>query len=162
MGPEFAGMELAGLQLSDLRLGEGLVQVLGKGNKLRVVPLGKAAVEALRRYLQDGRPRLLDREQTGALWISGFHGQTVSSNELLVSLRKRAKRAGLKKHIGFHLFRHSMATHLLRAGADLRALQILLGHSNLNTTAIYTHVDITDLQKIIQQCHPREQDPSGS
>lgn len=149
--------ELLGLELSALRLTEGFVQVLGKGQRERVVPLGQAAVQALKVYLRHGRPRLL-RGEHQALFLSGFHGGPVSETELMASLRKRARRAGIKKRLGYHVFRHSCATHLLRAGADIRSIQALLGHAHLNTTAIYTRVDITDLQKTLQQYHPREQD----
>lgn len=149
--------ELLGLKPTDLRLAEGFVHVLGKGQRERVVPLGEAAVQALKAYLKRGRPRLV-RGDHQALWVSCLHGGLVSEIELLRSIRKHVRRAGIKKRIGYHTFRHSCATHLLRAGADIRAIQTLLGHSNLNTTAIYTRVDITDLQKTLQQFHPREQD----
>jgi len=153
--------ELVGLQLTDLRLGEGFVHVLGKGKKERVVPLGEAAVSALRRYLEQGRVRLL-QGQHQSLWASGLHGGPVSQTELLAALRRHARRAGIKKRLGFHVFRHTCATHLLRAGADLRSIQTLLGHSNLNTTAIYTHVDISELQRTLREFHPREQDRGPS
>jgi site-specific recombinase XerD len=149
--------ELLGLNLTDLRLDEGFVHVLGKGQKERVVPLGEAAVKALQAYLKRGRPRLAQVSHQ-CLWVSCLHGGPVTDRELLISVRKHVRRAGIKKRIGYHTFRHSCATHLLRAGADIRAIQTLLGHSNLNTTAIYTRVDIADLQKTLQQFHPREQD----
>lgn len=149
--------ELLGLQLTDLRLAEGFVHVLGKGQKERVVPLGEAAVRALQAYLKRGRPRLVQGNHQ-SLWVSCLHGGPVAEREMLLSIRKHVRRAGIKKRIGYHTFRHSCATHLLRAGADIRAIQTLLGHANLNTTAIYTQVDITDLQKTLQQFHPREQD----
>jgi integrase/recombinase XerD len=150
-------IELLGLNLTDLRLSEGLVQVLGKGNKERVLPLGKAAQVALDRYLREGRPQLA-RERHGALWLSVFRGGRVSEKELRLNLKGYARQAGIKKGIGYHIFRHTMATHLLRGGADLRSIQTMLGHTQLNTTAIYTRVEVSDLQKTIQRCHPREQD----
>jgi len=150
-------MELLRLNVSDLRLGEGLAYILGKGNKERLVPLGKAAVAALERYLREGRPQLM-KGNLPALWLSPHHGGRASKDELLQALKVMAKQAGIRKRIGFHLFRHTCATHLLRGGADLRSIQTLLGHSDLNTTAIYTRVEISDLQKIIDQCHPREKD----
>ena len=149
--------ELLRLGLSDLRLAEGLVYILGKGNKERLIPLGKAACRALDVYLREGRPHLLDGN-TQSLWVSSFHGGPASHEELLKSIKALAKKAGIRKRIGFHLFRHTCATHLLRGGADLRSIQTLLGHSDLNTTAIYTRVEISDLQKTIEQCHPREKD----
>jgi integrase/recombinase XerD len=92
------------------------------------------------------------------LLVSGRHGGPVSQNELLEAIRKHARQAGIRKNVGFHLFRHTAATHLLRGGADLRTLQALLGHADLNATAIYTRVEISDLQKTLKECHPREQD----
>jgi len=149
--------ELLRLELSDLRLAEGLIHVLGKGNKERVLPMGKAALQALERYLCEGRPRLVQRASP-ALWLSVHHGGRVSEYELLTALQGHAQRAGIRKRLGFHLFRHTAATHLLRGGADVRALQVLLGHAQLNTTAIYTRVDVSDLQKTLKQCHPREKE----
>ena len=149
-------IELLGLDLEDLRLAEEFLHVLGKGNKERVLPLGLARV-ALERYLADGRPRLVQGSHRRLL-VSHKHGGPVSENELLASIRQHAQRAGIRPILGFHQFRHTCATHMLREGADLRALQTLLGHSNLNSTAIYTQVEITDLRKTLQECHPREKD----
>lgn len=147
--------ELMGLKLTDLRLEDGLVHVMGKGRRERVVPLGRAALKALKRYLKLGRPTLL-KSQSNALLISSHHGEACSEHELLRALRKHARQAGIKKSVHFHLFRHTCATHLLRGGADLRSIQVLLGHAHLNTTAIYTHVEVAELQKTIQRYHPRE------
>jgi integrase/recombinase XerD len=153
--------ELLPLALADLRLSEGLAHVVGKGDKQRVVPLGKAAQKSLERYLREGRPKLLQGEHN-TLFVSNLSGGPVSEGELLRAIRKYAQQAGIKKPISFHLFRHTCATHLLRGGADLRSIQTLLGHSNLNTTAIYTRVEVSDLQKTIRRCHPREKDPDLS
>jgi integrase/recombinase XerD len=149
--------ELLDMTLPDLRLSEGLVHVLGKGKRERVVPLGKAAQRALERYLREGRPRLVEGVQSH-LWLSDIHGGPVGEKELRDNLKAYARQAGIKKHVSFHVFRHTMATHLLREGADLRVIQTMLGHAQLNTTAIYTRVEVTDLQKTLQRCHPREQD----
>ena len=149
--------ELFGLTLSDLRLKEELVGVLGKGDKERVIPLGKAARRAVERYLGEGRPRLV-KGSTQALLLSGHHGGPATVWEVLEAIRLYAKQAGIKKRIGFHTFRHSCATHLLRGGADLRSIQILLGHSQLSTTAIYTRVEVSELQKTLRRCHPREKE----
>lgn len=150
-------IELLGLALEDLHLSEGFVQVLGKGDKERVLPLGQAAVEAVRRYLVEGRPHLA-RGSHRKLLVSHQHGGPVSQRELLAAIRQHAKKAEIPPVLGFHQFRHSCATHMLREGADLRALQTLLGHANLNTTAIYTKVEMTDLRKTLKDCHPREKD----
>jgi len=149
--------ELLQLQLADLRLSEELVHVVGKGDRERVVPIGKAAYKALERYLREGRPQLVKGDHR-FVWVSCFHGGPVSDRELLRCIREHARRAGIKKSIGFHLFRHSCATHLLRGGADLRSIQTLLGHSDLSSTAIYTRIEISDLRKTMLRCHPREKD----
>lgn len=149
--------ELLDVALPAVRLSEGLLHVNGKGDKERVVPLGRAAQRALEEYLSRGRPRLV-RGDHQAVFVSGYHGGPVSEVELRQSIRKHARRAGIKKRIGYHLFRHTCATHLLRGGADLRAIQVLLGHEHLNTTARYTRVDLTDLKKTLQECHPREKE----
>jgi integrase/recombinase XerD len=149
--------ELLSLDLTDLRLAEELVHVLGKGNKERVVPIGKAARQALERYLAEGRPRLVKGEHR-KLFVSAAHGGPVRETELMLAIRKHATQAGIKKFISYHQFRHTFATHLLRGGADLRAIQALLGHEMLSTTALYTRVDVSDLKKTLKQCHPREQD----
>ncbi len=150
-------IELLGLELEDLRLAEEFLHVLGKGNKERVLPLGQAAREALERYLHEGRPRLT-QGQHRKLLVSYKHGGPVSENELLASIRQHARRAKIRPILGFHQFRHTCATHMLREGADLRAIQTLLGHADLNTTAIYTKVEVADLRKTLQECHPREKD----
>jgi integrase/recombinase XerD len=148
--------ELIDLSLTDLRLDEGLVHLFGKGSRERIVPLGKAAQRALERYLREGRPQLADGK-TQRVLVSAFHGGPANDKELAKNILAHARSAGIKKAISFHVFRHTMATHLLRGGADLRSIQTMLGHSHLNTTAIYTRVEISDLQKVIQRCHPREQ-----
>lgn len=152
--------ELLGIDLAHLRLAEELLYVMGKGGKERILPLGRAATRAIERYLQMGRPLLL-RENSQALLISGYHGGRLSGTELILALRKCVKQVGIKKYVSFHLFRHTCATHLLRGGADLRAIQTLLGHSKLDTTAIYTRVEISDLHNTLRRCHPRETDPDA-
>jgi integrase/recombinase XerD len=150
--------ELLGLNLPDVRLGEELLHVLGKGGRERVVPLGKAAAEALRRYLNESRPVLVKGEHH-ALFVSAQHGGRLSVDEIVPAIRNYAKKARIKKKVSLHLFRHTCATHLLRGGADLRCIQTLLGHADLGTTAIYTRVDLSDLKKTMKRCHPREKGP---
>jgi len=153
--------ELLQLELGDLRLGEELVHILGKGDRERLVPMGAAARRAVVRYLAEGRP-LLARGDHRRLLVSASHGGPVSQEELMRNLRQHAQQAGIAKRVGFHLFRHSFATHLLRGGADLRSIQTLLGHAHLETTAKYTHIELSDLRKTLQECHPREKDrPPG-
>jgi integrase/recombinase XerD len=151
-------VELLGLGLEDLRLAEEFMHVLGKGNKERVLPLGQAARIALERYLWEGRPQLVQGHHHRKLLVSHKHGGPVSEKELLTSIRQHAQRAKIRPILGFHQFRHTCATHMLRGGADLRAIQTLLGHENLNSTAIYTQVEVADLRKTLQECHPREKD----
>lgn len=151
--------ELLGLNLPDLRLSESMLYVMGKGSKERVVPLGKAATEALQRYLKESRPVLV-RGNHQALFVSASHGGRLSVDEIMPLIKNYAKQARIKKKVGLHLFRHTCATHLLRGGADLRCIQTLLGHSDLSTTAIYTRVDLTDLKRTLKRCHPREKDDS--
>lgn len=153
--------ELLHLELSALRLGEELIHVLGKGRKERVLPIGTPARQALERYLREGRPRLSAAGHSYVL-ASRYHGGPVSEKELITSIRQHAQQAGISSIRGFHQFRHTCATHLLRGGADLRCIQTLLGHTNLNTTAIYTKVEVSDLRKTMKECHPREQDQPPS
>lgn len=152
-------LEFTRLRVEDLRLDENLLHVWGKGDKERVVPIGGCAQKALVAYLQGARARLLNGEKHRSLFVSAQHGGPLSDQEFLRCLKAYAALAGIRKPVAFHIFRHSVATHLLQRGADLRSIQALLGHSSLETTAIYTRLDITDLQKTLLRCHPREQDP---
>ncbi len=138
--------ELAGLDVEDLDLREGAVRVLGKGGRERIVPVGRKAVEALRTYLGD--------RATGAVFLSERGGRlTVRSIHRLV--RGRARAAGLYRRVSPHTLRHTFATHLLDAGADLRLIQELLGHARLGTTQKYTHVTTDRLMKVYDAAHPR-------
>ncbi|MDP2323768.1 MAG: tyrosine-type recombinase/integrase, partial [Gammaproteobacteria bacterium] len=110
-------------------------------------------------YLDRARPFLLRGKHHQTLFVSAYHGGPLSCLEFSRVLKDYARLAGIKKNVAFHIFRHSLATHLLQRGADLRSIQVLLGHAKLDTTAIYTRVDISDLQKTLLRCHPREQDP---
>jgi tyrosine recombinase XerC len=140
--------ELAGLDVADVDLREGAVRVLGKGGKERVVPMGAKAVDAVRAYLA-GRPRA-----TGALFVNERGGRlTVRSLHRVV--RRRARAAGLHRRVTPHTLRHSFATHLLDAGADLRLIQELLGHARLGTTQKYTHVSTDRLMRVYDAAHPR-------
>jgi integrase/recombinase XerC len=143
--------ELAGLDVEDLDLREGAVRVLGKGRKERIVPVGRKAVEALRAYL--GREG--ERER-GPVFLNGRGGRlTVRSVHRIV--RARARAAGLHRRVSPHTLRHTFATHLLDAGADLRLIQELLGHARLGTTQKYTHVSTDRLMKVYDRAHPRAQ-----
>ncbi len=146
--------EIARLQLGDIRWELGSVRVLGKGSKERLVPVGKVALGWLRRYIEEARPRFVKSRTSGALFLS-TRGRGASRETLALTVRRLARRAGLEKRVTPHMLRHSFATHLLAGGADLRVIQEMLGHSNIETTQIYTSVDQEQLRKIHRAFHPR-------
>jgi integrase/recombinase XerD len=144
--------ELLGATLDALFLPEGIIRVTGKGNKTRVVPVGKKACEAIQRWLDHGRPHMVSRRTGNHIFIS-IKGTRLTSARLWQIVQERAKAIGLEAHP--HLLRHSFATHLLEGGADLRVIQEMLGHADIATTQIYTHVDSARLKSIHQRFHPR-------
>lgn len=146
--------ELVGLTLARLHLEAGFLMAIGKGSKERVVPLGKVAVGTLKRYLQESRPTLCKKKVSEAVFVSR-RSEGLTRQRVWQILNKMAKRAGLRKKIKPHMFRHSFATHLLERGADLRSVQIMLGHSDVSTTQIYTHVSSTHLRSLYDKFHPR-------
>ena len=146
--------ELIGLQLSQLNLNEGLVRVVGKGDKERLVPLGENAILSVQHYLTNARPELLKGRQSDAVFVSN-RGQGMTRQTFWYLIKRYVIIAGINKPVSPHTLRHAFATHLLNHGADLRVLQMLLGHSNLSTTQIYTHVAKERLKSIHAQHHPR-------
>ncbi len=146
--------ETVGARLDELNLEQGFVRVTGKGKKTRVVPVGSAARTALAAYLANGRPRLVNRRTGGHVFI-GIHGGKLTTQRLWQIVKHRARLAGLDSAMYPHLLRHSFATHLLGGGADLRVIQELLGHADIATTQIYTHVDQRHLHAIHKKYHPR-------
>ena len=146
--------ELCGARLENLDLDQGFIRVIGKGNKQRLVPVGSGARKALQRYLQAGRPELVGKKTGGEVFLS-VRGRKLTNQRIWQLLVALGKRAGLDKDIHPHMLRHSFATHLLRGGADLRIIQEMLGHADISTTQIYTHVDTSSLQKAHRQFHPR-------
>jgi len=146
--------EIVGLRLENYMREEKLLRVLGKGNRERVVPIGEKAIAALDLWLARGRP-LLVKPKTGGEIFLGEHGRSLTTARVWQIVRDMAKLAGLKQRIWPHLLRHSFATHLLSHGADLRAIQEMLGHASLATTQVYTHVDQARLKQIHRQFHPR-------
>ena len=146
--------EIVGLRLENFLREEKLLRVIGKGNRERVVPIGQKAVAALDRWLAKGRP-LLVKPKTGGEIFLGEHGRRLTTARVWQIVQEMAKLAGLQKKIWPHLLRHSFATHLLSHGADLRAIQEMLGHASLATTQVYTHVDQARLKQIHRQFHPR-------
>jgi len=146
--------ELAGLQISWLNLDVGYLRCFGKGNKERIVPLGKAAAAAVRAYLVKLRPALVRPHSEDFLLLSRT-GRCLGRIEIWRMVRKYAVRAGMPKNLTVHTLRHCFATHLLAGGADLRSVQEMLGHVDIATTQIYTHVDSERLRSIHKRYHPR-------
>jgi integrase/recombinase XerD len=152
-----AGMrvsELCGLGITDLLLSENLVRVFGKGVNDRLVPIGRTVIGAVSVYLHQLRPTL-DRGRSGGRVLLNARGQPLSRVGAWGIVKRAAKRAGITKRVSPHTLRHSFATHLLEGGADLRAVQEMLGHADLATTQIYTHVDREYLRSVHKQFHPR-------
>lgn len=145
--------ELISLELGDFNFDVGYLECEGKGRKERVVPFGRSARIWLERYLRDGRPELA-RCSSNAFFLSRL-GKAMTRQRFFQILRGCGKRAGIDRALSPHVVRHSFATHLLERGADLRSLQLMLGHSNIGTTQIYTHVSRERLRRIYDQHHPR-------
>ena len=146
--------ELVGVKPGELRLDEGYLTCLGKGDKERIVPLGDQAVDWLRRYIRDGRSRLTKQRSTPWLFVNG-RGGALSRVGVWKLLKTYGLKAGITREISPHVLRHSFATHLLERGADLRAIQVMLGHADLSTTQIYTHVLEARLRAVYDRYHPR-------
>jgi integrase/recombinase XerC len=146
--------ELAGLDVADADLAQAQVRVVGKGQKERVGLLGRPAVQALRDYLRAGRPALLGKRATGALWLNQRGGR-LSTRAVALMLNQAGRQAGIRVRVSPHVLRHTFATHLLDGGADIRVVQELLGHANLATTQIYTHVSQSRARAVYLHAHPR-------
>ena len=146
--------ELVGLDLDDVNVSGRVVRVLGKGRKERIVPFGRSAAEALRRYLDDARPGLAGARGGDALFLN-HRGGRLSARSVARRISRWVLAAGLPRHVHPHVLRHSFATHLLCNGADLRGIQELLGHASLSTTQRYTHLDWKQLAEVYDRAHPR-------
>ena len=146
--------ELVALKLRQVSQDMGVVRVIGKGSKERLVPLGEEAIAWIRQYLKEARPELLGGRAAGDLFVT-TRGAAMTRQMFWHLLRRYAARAGLKKPISPHTLRHAFATHLLNHGADLRVVQLLLGHSDISTTQIYTHVARERLKQLHAKHHPR-------
>lgn len=146
--------ELTNARLEALHLDEGVIRVTGKGNKTRLVPVGRVAREAIREYLDQERPKLVGKK-TGSHVFLNIRGGKLTTQRIWQIVKERAKLAGIDTNVYPHLLRHSFATHLLGNGADLRVIQELLGHADIATTQIYTHVDQKRLRQVHRQFHPR-------
>ena len=145
--------ELVGLDVGDIHIEMGFVRCVGKGNKERIVPIGSAALHAVKRYLQDGRPKLVSQSTKTTLFLN-HHGRRMTRQGVWKILNASPPKRDYE-NLTPHTLRHSFATHLLENGADLRAVQEMLGHADISTTQIYTHVTKTRLKDIYQQYHPR-------
>ena len=146
--------ELCGARLEHLDLEGGFIRVTGKGNKTRVVPVGSRAREAIDDYLRHQRPALVKRRTSSQLFLS-VRGGALSPDRVRQVVKRRAAQAGIETKIYPHLLRHSFATHLLEGGADLRVIQELLGHADIATTQVYTHVDQRRMKTMHRKFHPR-------
>lgn len=146
--------ELTGLGIGDVDVQEGIALVFGKGSKERLVPMGKPAVRALERYLREVRPGLEKGKGKGRIFLNA-RGTPLSRTSVWTLVKESAERAGISRSISPHTLRHSFATHLLEGGADLAAVQELLGHADISTTQIYTHVDREYLREVHRSFHPR-------
>jgi integrase/recombinase XerD len=153
-GAGLRASELCGLTLPNLLLSEGLVRVFGKGSKERLVPIGRQVIGAVSVYLHQVRPQL-DRGRSKDRVLLNGRGEPLSRVGAWGIVKRCAKAAGIRKRVTTHTLRHSFATHLLEGGADLRAVQEMLGHADLSTTQIYTHVDREYLRSVHRQFHPR-------
>lgn len=146
--------ELVDLKASSVNYQEGFVRAVGKGSKERIIPVGKKALDALKVYYEKTRPKLMKGKETDALFVSKL-GKKISRVSVWHIIKEHARLSGIKKNIKPHTLRHTFATHLLEHGADLRSVQEMLGHADISTTQIYTHVDKERLRSVHKEFHPR-------
>ena len=147
--------ELINMRVSDLRLKEGIISVTGKGDKQRLVPLGSMAERQITTYLKQIRVHVSQKKGSEDILFLNIRGSMLSRQMVFLVVKELVQKAGIKKRVSPHTFRHSYATHLVQNGANLRAVQELLGHASITTTEIYTHLNIRDLRKAILKYHPR-------
>ena len=146
--------EAVNLKKDNVNLDVGFLRCIGKGNKERVIPVGKKAINSIKRYLKESRPQQLKNKESDSLFLNRF-GKKISRQSLWKIIKRYAKEARIKKPIRPHILRHSFATHLLERGADLRSVQEMLGHADISTTQIYTHISKERLKAIHRMFHPR-------
>ena len=153
--------ELLSLKLDNLMFDEQLVRVLGKGSKVRLIPIGERAIDYIEKYLNESRPLLMKTLGESSFLFLNNRGKPLSRMGFWKILRKYCLQANIKKAVSPHTIRHSFATHLIEGGADLRAVQEMLGHVNISTTQIYTHLDREYLKEVHRTFHPREKEYFG-
>lgn len=146
--------ELVGLKVTEVSLSEGVIRVTGKGSKTRLVPMGEVAVEWVARYLKQSRPEIMQKRLSDSLFVTQ-RGTAMTRQAFWYLIKRYALLAGIIKHLSPHVLRHAFATHLLNHGADLRVVQMLLGHADISTTQIYTHVARERLKQLHSIHHPR-------
>jgi integrase/recombinase XerD len=146
--------ELVGIKVTEVSLNEGVVRVTGKGSKTRLVPMGEEAVEWIARYLKESRPEILQKRLSDAMFVTG-RASAMTRQAFWHLIKRYAVIAGINKSLSPHVLRHAFATHLLNHGADLRVVQMLLGHADISTTQIYTHVARERLKQLHAMHHPR-------
>ena len=146
--------ELVGIQLTEVILSDGVIRVTGKGSKTRLVPMGEEAVDWIKKYLAESRQNILNKQTSKFLFVTNRGGE-MTRQAFWCLIKKYALMANIEKPMSPHILRHAFATHLINHGADLRVVQMLLGHSDISTTQIYTHVARERLKKLHQEHHPR-------
>ncbi len=146
--------ELVGVKATEVSVSDGVVRVTGKGSKTRLVPMGEEAVDWISRYLSEARPAILQKRLCDALFVTN-RGEAMTRQAFWYLIKRYAILAGISKHMSPHVLRHAFATHLLNHGADLRVVQMLLGHADISTTQIYTHVARERLKQLHSMHHPR-------
>jgi integrase/recombinase XerD len=146
--------ELVGVKVNEVNTQDGVVRVTGKGSKTRLVPMGQIAADWIDQYLKTARPKILDGQMTDAMFAT-TRGTAMTRQAFWYLIKRYALVAGITKHMSPHVLRHAFATHLLNHGADLRVVQMLLGHADISTTQIYTHVARERLKKLHEDHHPR-------
>jgi len=146
--------ELVSIKTTEVSVSDSVVRVTGKGSKTRLVPMGEEAADWIGRYLKEARHEILQKRLSDALFVTN-RGDEMTRQAFWHLIKRYALLAGISKHMSPHVLRHAFATHLLNHGADLRVVQMLLGHSDISTTQIYTHVARERLKKLHSQHHPR-------